>query len=558
VPVLRFRVERLLDLIGLNNLESLEDVVFRLKGELEWGEEGYAYIELNPDRPDMYIGEGFARAARGLLGFETGYRRPELVDSGVKLSAGPVPQRPYIAAAVVYNVNVDEVFLEELIQFQEKLHDTIGRRRRKVAIGFHDLSKLPGREVEYRLVDVGEYRMKPLHGAGEMTVARVLEETEQGRLYGGIALREGRHPALISGGEIIAIPPVINSDITRVEPGTRDLFIDVTGTDERAVQATLEVIVGGLAERPGARVGSVEVHGGLGVSRTPRLESKSLELSASWASRILGVKVGAGELVRLLERARHNARAESEDRVVAEVPPYRVDVLGPIDLVEDVAMMIGYEALEPTPPSLRTRGGLDRLTQTARAFKRLAVGLGFTESMQMVLTSPRLVEVVGLGDRVVRVSNPVQVEYSVLRPSLIVSLLQFLAENQHVEKPVKVFEVGEVVWRDGVEVSEDYRAALAFMGESASFEDVQAPLYSILRILGVAFEPREERLPWAIEGRSAALVEPGGETLAWLGEVHPRVLEALGIEYPVAAAELSLSAIAGGLGRFTIRGLATR
>jgi len=556
--VLRFRVERLLDLIGLDDIEALEDVVFRLKGELEWGEGGYAYIELNPDRPDMYIGEGFARAARGLLGFETGYRKPELVDSGIRLSAGRVPQRPYIAAAAVYNVNVDEAFLEELVQFQEKLHDTIGRRRRKVAIGFHDLSKLPSKRVEYRLVEVDEYRMKPLHGAGEAGIAQILEETEQGRLYGGIALREGKHPALISGSEIVAIPPVINSDVTRVEPGTRDLFIDVTGTDEAAVLATLEVIVGGLAGRPGARVGYVEIHRGPETLRTPGLESRSLELSASWTSRILGVEIEAGELARLLGRARHNARVESEDTVVVEVPPYRVDILGPVDLVEDAAMMMGYEALEPTLPNLRTRGSLDRLTLTTRAFKKLAVGLGFTESMQMILTSPRAVEAVGLGDRVVRVSNPVQAEYSVLRPSLIVSLLQFLAENQHAEKPVKVFEVGEVVWGSGLEVVEDYRAALAFMGESASFEDVQAPLYSILRILGTPFEPREERLPWAVEGRSAVLVEPGGEALAWLGEVHPRVLEALGIEYPVAAAELSLSAIAGGLGRFRIQGLATR
>ena len=558
MPVLRFKAERLMSLIGLKDHAALEDVAFRLKGELEWGPEGEVYIELNPDRPDMYIGEGFARAARGLLGFETGYTRPEAVESGVEVTARGVETRPYIAAAVVYNVNVDEEYLEELVQFQEKLHDTIGRRRRKVAIGFHDLSKLPSKRIEYRLVDIAEARMVPLHGDSEVTVERVLEETEQGRRYGSISLAGRRHPALLAGSVIIALPPVINSEVTRVEPGTRDLFIDVTGTDAAAVLSTLEVIVAGLSERPGARVGLVRVDAPKVRGVTPRLESRRMEVGASWASGVLGVELGPGELARLLSRARFNAAPRGDgDTVEVEVPPYRVDVLGPIDLVEDAAMMMGYDALEPELPQLRTRGSLDGLTLLARELRKLAVGLGFTEAMQMVLTSPRAVEVLGLSGAAVRVANPVQVEYSVLRPSLAVSLLQFLAENQHAEKPVRVFEVGEVVWREGG-VAEDYRAALAFMGEEASFEDVQAPLYSILRILGVAFNAEEAELPWAIPGRAARLLDAEGGELAWLGEVHPRVLEALGIEYPVALAEVSLSAIAGGSGRFRIRGHATR
>lgn len=559
MPVLKFKFERLRDLIEVAGPEELEDVAFRLKGEVEWGGDGYVYIELNPDRPDMYIGEGFARAARGLLGVERGYSRPEARASGVEVIAGEVHSRPYIAAAVVYNVNVDEDYLEELVQFQEKLHDTLGRRRRKAAIGFHDLAKLPSRVVRYELVDVKDARMKPLHHDAEMTVAEVLESTEQGERYGSIALMEGRHPALIAGDEIIAVPPVINSDITRVEPGTRDLFIDVTGTDRATVLNVLEVIVAGLAERPGARVGLVAVRAPGFEGETPRLQTRILELKSSWASRVLGVEVGAGELARLLERARHNASAgEDGDTVRVEVPPYRVDVLAPIDLVEDAAMMMGYEALIPEPPRLRTRGGLDGLTMLSRTLRLLAVGLGFTEVMQLVLTSPRAVEALGAADRVLAVANPVQAEYSVVRPCIAVSLLQFLAENQHAAKPVKVFEIGEVAWREGGDVVEEHRAGLAFMSDEASFEDIQGPLYSILRILGEPFEPEEARIPWAIPGRAAVLRRPSdGGVIAWLGEVHPRVLESMGIEYPVALAELSLSELAGGLGRFRTRGRGT-
>ncbi len=559
MPVLRFNAERLARLIGLEDTRSLEDVAFRLKGELEWGEDGAVYIELNPDRPDMYVGEGFARAARGLLGLELGYRRPETVESGVRVEAESVPSRPYVAAAVVYNVNVDEEYMEELIQFQEKLHDTIGRRRRKAAIGLHDLSKLPSKEIVYRMVRVDEWVMTPLHAGSTMKVSEVLSGTEQGQRYGSIALTGTMHPALIAGDEIIAIPPVINSDITRVEPGTRDLFIDVTGTDPATVLATLEVLVSGLSERPGAIVGLVDVKAPGIEGPTPRMMAKTVELSASWASRKLGVEVGSGELARLLLRARHNAvPSDDGDTIKVSVPPYRVDVLGPIDLVEDAAMMIGYDSIEPRLPQLRTRGVLEGITLLAREFKRLAVGLGFTQSMQLVLTSPRLVEAAGLGSLSVEVANPVQAEYSVLRPSLVVSLLHFLSENQHSEKPVRVFEVGEVVWREGLEIVEEQRAGLAVLDESVSFEDVQAPLYSILRILGLKFRARRAALPWAIPGRAAVLVDEGGEELGWLGEVHPEVLERLGLEYPVALAEVSLSRAAGGQGRFRIQGRVTQ
>ncbi|MEB3851007.1 MAG: phenylalanine--tRNA ligase subunit beta [Desulfurococcales archaeon] len=557
MPVLRFRAERLARLVGLDDPSDLEEVAFKLKGEAEWGEEGYVYIELNPDRPDMYIGEGFARAARGLLGLAAGYQRPETVESGVEVRAGRVASRPYVAAAVVYNVNVDGEYLEELIQFQEKLHDTIGRRRRKAAIGLHDLAKLPDRRVEYVEVNIREAEMEPLHGGGRVSVAEVLEGTEQGQRYGRLALAGERHPALVAGGEIIAVPPVINSDVTRVEPGTRDLFIDVTGTDPRAVLSTLEVLVAGLAERPGARVGLVRLEAPGMPGRTPAMESRVHRLSAAWASRLLGVELGPGELARLLERARHNARPLDSGEVEVEVPPYRVDVLGPIDLVEDAAMMMGYDSLQPRLPQLRTRGGLMGLTLLAREFKKLAVGLGFTQVMQMVLVSPRVVEALGL-QGAVEVANPVQAEYSVLRPSLAASLVMVAAENQHAEKPVRVFEVGEVVWREAGSVYEELRAGLAVLDESVSFEDVQAPLYSILRILGVRFTARRAGAPWAIPGRFAVLEMEGGERLGWIGEVHPEVLERLGIEYPLALAEVSLSAIASGEGRFRIRGRATR
>ena len=544
MPVLRFKESRLLDLLPGHDLPEVEEALFNLKAEVE-REDGYVYVELNPDRPDMYIGEGVARAVKGYLGEELGYKRPPTVDGEVTVSAGEVPVRPYIAAAVVFNVNVDEDFLEELIQFQEKLHDTLGRRRRKAAIGFHDLDKLRrlGSSVEYRMLPVEGVSFTPLGAGRAMKASEVLEATEQGRRYGGIALAEGRHPFLLAGGEVIAMPPVINSEATRVEPGTQHLFIDVTGTDAALVSRILDIIVSDLAERPGAIVGTVKVSGAEGEEAYPRLETRDYELSVSWVNGLLGLDLDSAQVEELLERARMNAEALSGDLVGVEVPPYRVDVLGEVDLAEDIAMMYGYHSIQPRyePPPLR--GRLTDGTRLARKARLLLVGLGFTEVMRLTLTSPRAVEALGLSGEAVRIVNPVQEEYSVLRPSLAATLLPLLAENQHAPKPVKVFEVGEVVRRTRQGIEEDTHLALAVMDNKASLEDIQAPVYSLLRILGVPFQPRRADDPLYIKGRAAALDSPGTGEIGRLGEVHPEKLEALGLTYPVAYAELSLSRI---------------
>ncbi|MMZ65387.1 phenylalanyl-tRNA synthetase subunit beta [compost metagenome] len=160
-----------------------------------------------------------------------------------------------------------------------------------------------------------------------------------------------------------------------------------------------------------------------------------------------------------------------------------------------------------------------------------------------------MVEAAGLSKQAVRIENPVQEEYSVLRPSIAVTLLQVLAANQHAEKPIRVFEVGEVVYKTEEGVFEDLRMGLAVMDNSVSFEDVQAPVYSILRILGVDFkaEPLESTL--FLEGRAARLVNPLVGEIAWLGDANPSVLARLGFRYPVALAEISLNAVSRALKR---------
>ncbi len=554
MPVVKFKLERLESLIPGVDLGRLEDLLFRLKCEIELDEEGYVHVEVNPDRPDMYSAEGIARAVKGLMGLEKGYRVPPARKSDYIIEASVVQTRPYVTGAVVWDVNVDEDFVEELIQLQEKLHDTIGRGRRRVAIGLHDLDKLAGKHITYKMEDVRDVVFEPLGYGREMTLAEVIESTEHGRKYGKISLSGSMHPVLRAGGRVISVPPVINAEETRVEPGTRSLFIDVTGTDLESVLRTLVILVTSLAERPGASIGLVEVRTPEGPMTTPRLDSGRILVSVKSISSILGISLTPEELAELLARARFNTKMVGSDFLEVEVPPYRFDIMGEADIAEEAAMMIGYEALGPQRPLVPTRGELSRLTRLERTIRSILVGLGYTEALQLTLTSPEAVEALGLGGVAVRVANPVQAEYSVLRPSITVSLLQFLKYNQHREKPVRVFEIGGVVLREGSDIVEEERLGLAIMDDSISYEDIQAPVYALLRLLGIEFTVEPHSVGYLMTGRTARILSSGGEELGWMGEVNPEVLERLGIEYPVALAEVRLPPLVGGEGRFRIRG----
>ncbi len=542
MPVLRFKTERLVSLTGLT-VSELQEALFRLKCETELMEDELE-VEVNPDRPDMYLGEGIARAVLGLQGTRLGWQKPRTTTTEYSLRVEPPTKRPYIAAAIIYNVNVDEDFLPELIQFQEKLHDTIGRRRRKVAIGFHDLRKLPSTHLKYTSVRTSE-KMKPLEHEEEMTISEILRSTPQGEKYGTLSLdsENNSHPALYSGDEIIAIPPVINSDITRIEPGTRDLFVDVTGTDLQTVLKVLDIIASNLAERPDVYIGTVKIANvnNADVYHTPVLKSQKLTLRSNYVNSTLGLSLEISEMKNSLERMLYNVEISGASLHV-RVPPFRADVLGEIDLVEDIAIAIGYEKLGFNRPVVTDPGKLMAETRLSRLLRDLAIGLGFTEVTQLTLTSPGLLDLAGYRERV-EIANPVQLEYSVLRPSLVPTLLAVARRNVHASKPVKVFEIGSVVI-PGEPPRDEYRIGFLIMDDEVGYEDIQAVIYSILRIIDIKFSVREYRHPAFIEGRTAEIIDSKGRRLGIAGEISPEVLEKMEIGYPIAVAELSLEVLA--------------
>src|SRR5207245_377197 len=147
-----------------------------------------------------------------------------------------------------------------LVDLQEKLMLTVGRHRKKVAIGIHDMDKVTP-PYTYKAVLPEDVRCTPLGMAEEMDLREILAKHEKGREYAHLVASKPRFPIITDArGEVLSFPPVINGIRTQLTPDTRNLFIDVTGTDLEAVSGCLAILSTALAER-GGRIQTVRTIG---------------------------------------------------------------------------------------------------------------------------------------------------------------------------------------------------------------------------------------------------------------------------------------------------------
>ena len=545
MPVVRARTGLLMEMAGISDIDKLRDILFKLKCETEIEEGDTIAVEVQSDRIDMFSVEGIAKAVRMYMGLDR-YSEPPLKSYPFKVFVEPPEKRPYIAVAAVTNVKLDEERLKLLIEFQERLHTTFGRGRRKVAIGLHDLDKLPSTTLIYKDVDIDKTTMIPLHDYREFSIRDVLSLTEQGRLYGSLSLNGSMHPAILSNEKVISLPPVINSDITRLTESSRNILIDVTGTDFESVNNVLNAIIHSLTFYGGEVLGAVIRYPDKEIV-TPSIRPRKVELDLGFVSMWLGIDVSKDvEMIRkALERMGYRVDSVDSNRIAVTVPYYRIDILHPVDVVEDIAIGIGYEELgfaEIEPKPIVRRGV--SLRDVANIIRDVLIGLGFVELNTLTLIPQQIAEVLGFEKTPIVVNAPSN-EINALRTALAESIINILRNSQYAPQPVKVFEIGEVVtecnechnrWRN------ELRVCWAIMDSETRFEEMHATLYTIARELGLdkmlALKPCNINM--FTRGRCAD-VYIGERLIGFLGEVNPEKLERLGILYPITLAEVSIN-----------------
>jgi len=489
-------------------------------------------IEAFPNRPDLMSEEGMARALRGFFGIETGLAKYVVKKSDYKAVVGKsvAKVREHVVAAVVKGISIDEEALVSLMQMQEKLHTTHSRNRKLASIGVYDLGAIEF-PVKYTTVR-GDYKFVPLEYRREMTVSEILRNHPKGKDYAHLLHGTNLYPLWVDAkGQVLSLPPVINSAETAVTPETTDVFIDVTGLNKRVVEQALHIIVAQLIDAGGK---AFLVH--FGGSATPNMEPRRMRLDLAYCNKLLGLSLDWKQAKKLLEKMRYGVDG---DEVL--VPAYRTDVLHPIDLVEDVAIAYGYENFEPVIPGISTIGGEGKEAVVERKVAEAFAGFGFLECNTYHLTGSEMPARMRSPAQLVMAKNPVNVNYNAIRNSLLPGLLQILSENKHYEYPQRLFDVGRVV-ADRKSLAEEQRLAAVSCNARADFTEAKSYVESLLASLGVEPSFRAVKHPSFLDGRAAAVVVNKKE-IGVVGEIHPEVLTNFGVDLPVAAFEFGLKAL---------------
>jgi len=575
---------------GEKSDDDLRADLFELGLEYEGEtEEGELRFEFEPDRLDRLSVEGVARSLRYQYGDSRGVYVPKTNDADWTIQVEDVPEeRPYVTGAVVRGLDLDEASLDSLIQLQEKLHATMGRKRAKGAIGVHDLTMLKGGEarsaserssgersdprdaaddgegksVRYTGIDRDGDTFVPLEGDAEMTPGEVLSEHHIGEEYADLVAEYDSVPAIYDSIGLFSFPPVVNGRRTEVSTDSRDLFIEMTGTDQWTIDHMLSIVCYALDAR-GGKIESVRVEYEDAPEEyreslvRPDFSTKAKTVAHDRIERTLGIDLETDDVIDLLERSGLDGEPTQTDGSPAydvTIPPYRVDVLHPVDVIDDVGRAYGFNELEPCYPDVGTIGGRHERARLEEAVRTALVGLGFQDLLNFHLTSAEeLYDRMGLdpgtdalgGGDPVEVRNPYSQDYTVVRTWLLPSIMQVLENNTHRRYPQDLAEVGFVAERDdevNTGVAEARHVAGALARHDVSYEDAKARLQALVADFDADLATPPTAHPSFIDGR-AATVEIDGDTVGVIGELHPAVLVEHDLELPVVAFEFDLTAL---------------
>lgn len=515
--------------------ESLVKTIEMLGIPVDSVEQDKMLLEINPNRPDFLSQYGIARALKSFLGTKKGFIDYESKKSDYKVIIDPKLKliRPYTACCVVKNIDFDDQKIKDIIQFQEKLHVTLCRNRKKAAIGIYPLDKIKF-PVYFKAMNPEDIKFQPLDYGEKLDGNKILSENETGKKYADLLKDFKQFPVFIdSNKNIMSMPPIINSDsIGKITTKTKDVFIEVSGFDIDFLKQVLNLIATDLADM-GGTIYSVEVSAYAKKLKLPELTTNKMKVDINYSNKLLGITLKETEVKLLLEKMGFDY-----NKGIVIVPCYRLDVIHQFDLVEDIAIAYGYDNFEPKLESFYSTAEETKDSKLIDKLKDLMIGHGFLEvSMPHLTNNNKMNAKMNTSIPYVNLKNSINQDYNILRSWLIPGLMEIIGANKHNEYPQDLFEIGKIFSKDGEEM---ILSGVIAHGK-ANFTEAKQLMEFLLKTLKVDYQIRERKDPLCfIEGRVAQIMVSGKE-IGYFGEIYPSVLSNWQIEVPVAAFEIEFN-----------------
>ncbi len=290
-------------------------------------------------------------------------------------------------------------------------------------------------------------------------------------------------------------------------------------------------------------------------------ERKPVNLRVARAARVIGMPLDESRCIDALKRL--GLPVSARDGVLTVTPPsYRFDLAIEEDLIEEVVRIIGYSHLPTTAPLAPTSARLAPESRRSRfGVRRLLASLGYQETINFSFVEESWEYDLAGNANPIRLLNPIASQMSVMRSSLVGSLLQTLKFNlDRKAERVRVFELGRVFLRDASVATTDTTvrgihqpmrvAGLAYgepdglqwgrKGGASDFFDVKGDVQALLEPLHPVFKPAEH--PAMHPGRCASIWLDGHQ-VGVVGELHPRWRQQWELAHAPVLFELELEAV---------------
>jgi phenylalanyl-tRNA synthetase beta chain len=546
------------------------------------------FLEINvtPNRPDALSHVGIAREVAAILGKPVRLPAPKLAEAGakaaslVKVRIDAPEQCPRYAARVIEGVKIGP--------------SPLWLQRRLEGCGVRSISNVVD-ATNFVLLELGH----PLHAfdldkvAGSEIVVRSARKGEK------ITTLDGKERALETDDLLIAdrdrgsaLAGVMGGSVSEISQATTRVLLESAffqpstirrtsrrqglkseasyrferGADPAMVLPAVDRCAALIAELSGGTVrpGIVDVH--------PR-PAKPGEVRLRWVrpSELLGMEIARQEARKILAGLGFVEKGADADGATFVVPSWRVDVSIEEDLVEEIVRTKGYHAIPETLPRTAIDTPVESLEIQAIARIRAALETaGFAEAVNFSFVAERELEpfeqrvVTGDGSGRalgIALKNPISADLSVMRTSLVPSLLKNVVHNrrQRVED-VRLYEIASVYHphedpktrptTESIEVAAVLFGRRSPVGwgaggnDGADFYDAKGAVQGVLEALGVDARWVAQGDSWLHPRTSARiLAADGDDVLGVVGELHPRVAATFDLPRGVLALRLSLDAL---------------
>ena len=535
-------------------------------------------IEIPANRYDMLCIEGIAQALNEFLGNKTAPNytlNPPKPEVSLTIESSTEQIRPYAAAAILRNVTFDERSYASFISLQDKLHTNLCRNRTLVAIGTHDYDTLTP-PFTYEALPPKDIKFVPLNQSVELDGNSLMDFYEKDKNLGKYLhiIRDSPvYPVIFdSKRTVCSLPPIINSNHSKISVNTKNVFIEVTGTDRTKTEIVINQMVAMFSAHCAVPfeiepVKIISPHNKQDRT-TPNIEPRVAQAELAYIISCTGLDYDATEISKLLGKMSLKAEQNPKDKNLLDVkiPITRSDILHQCDIMEDAAIAYGYNNLKKTKP--QTTESLVAaplpINKIADILRLASAQSGYLEVLPLTLCSHdenfRFLRVKDDSTKAVKLENPKTSEYQVVRTTLIPGLLKTIKENRKHSLPIKVFEAGDIVLKDDKLERKAFNQrnwAAVYAGKASGFEYVQGLLGKIMQTMRTPWlqDPLKEdvRGYWIEEDKENPTFFPGrgakvffrpkagekAKVVGAIGVLHPEVTSSFEIPYAASSVEIN-------------------